>query len=232
MRLLVLLAILGLGLVMLVLNHDDGRTFGLANDDFGRLVMLSSLVALFGAGMLASRRRFGESLRQAAIWLVIILALVAVYLYRTDLQSFASRMTAGLIPGRAIVTTAADGSRMLVVHRMEGGHFAADVAVDGVSLRMLVDTGASTVVLSHDDALRIGIDAEALTYSIPVMTANGRTMAAPVTLRQVAIGPIVRDNIRAMVAQDGNLDESLLGMSFLGTLGSLEMAGDELRLRD
>ncbi|MNL56771.1 hypothetical protein D3C87_1802890 [compost metagenome] len=64
------------------------------------------------------------------------------------------------------------------------------------------------------------------------MTANGPAMAAPVRLDEIAIGPISRRNVRAMVAQDGMLDESLLGMSFLSTLSSLNMQTDELRLRD
>jgi len=65
-----------------------------------------------------------------------------------------------------------------------------------------------------------------------VMTANGRTRAAPVTLDRVAIGPIVRTGVAASVAEDGKLDQSLLGMSFLETLGSMQMQTDELRLRD
>jgi aspartyl protease family protein len=65
-----------------------------------------------------------------------------------------------------------------------------------------------------------------------VMTANGRARAAPITLDQVAIGPIVRHNVAATVAEDGRLDQSLLGMSFLETLGSLQMQTDELRMRD
>jgi aspartyl protease family protein len=65
-----------------------------------------------------------------------------------------------------------------------------------------------------------------------VMTANGRAMAAPVRLEEISIGPISRRNVRAMVAEDGRLAESLLGMSFLSTLSSLQMQTDELRLRD
>ncbi|MOA67884.1 hypothetical protein D3C78_1952410 [compost metagenome] len=64
------------------------------------------------------------------------------------------------------------------------------------------------------------------------MTANGPAMAAHVRLDEIAIGPISRRNVRAMVARDGMLDESLLGMSFLSTLSSLNMQTDELRLRD
>lgn len=233
MRFYLLLAILGAGLALLVLNHEGGRTLGMDNDDFGRLVQLSAIAALIGSGLLvAGRRGLGETARQAALWLVIILALAAGYLYRADLQDFAGRMTAGLLPGRATVTSGADGSSILVVHKGLGGHFQADAAIDGTVLRMLVDTGASAVVLSQEDAARVGIDLSGLTYSISVSTANGRARAAPVRLGEVAIGPIVRRNVRAMVAEEGRLDQSLLGMSFLETLGAIEITRDELRLRD
>lgn len=233
MRFYVLLAILAAGLALLILNHDSGRTLGLDNDRFARLVALSAIAALVGSGLVvAGRHRPGEMVRQAALWLLIALALTAGYLYRGDLQEFASRMTAGLVPGRAAVTTAADGSRVLVVHRGLGGHFETRVVVDGVPLDMLVDTGASAVVLSQEDARRVGIDPETLSYSIAVSTANGRASAAPVRLGEMAIGPILRRDVRAMVAEEGRLDQSLLGMSFLETLGAIEITRDELRLKD
>lgn len=233
MRFYLLVAILGIGLVLLFLNHEGGSTFGLDNERFGHLVKLTAIGALFGSGLLVARgRRFGETVRQAAVWLLIILALVAGYLYRDDLRDVASRMTAGLVPGRATVVSGADGSRILVVHKALGGHFQTDVAVDGTVLRMLVDTGASAVVLSQEDAARIGIDLSGLTYSISVATANGRARAAPVRLGEVAIGPIVRRDVRAMVTEEGRLDQSLLGMSFLETLGAIEITRDELRLKD
>lgn len=232
MRLYILFGILGAGLVLLILNHDGGRTLGIDNNDFGRLVTLSAIGAMMGAGILASRRQWGESLRQAAIWLLIILALATGYLYRFDLQQVGSRLTAGLIPGRAVVTTGANGEQILVVHKGVSGHFETDVSIDGTPLRMMVDTGASSIVLTYDDAMRLGINPDNLVFSIEVSTANGRAMAAPVTLRQVAIGPIMRGTIRGMVTQAGQLDQSLLGMSFLETLGSIEITRDELRLKD
>ncbi|MFT4162923.1 TIGR02281 family clan AA aspartic protease [Shinella sp.] len=232
MRLYILLAILAGGLALLILNHDGGRTLGLANDDFGRLVSLSAIGAMLAAGILAGRRQWGESLRQAAIWLVIIMALATGYLYRFDLQEVGNRLTAGLIPGRAVVTTNAGGEQILVIHKGVSGHFEADVSIDGISMRMLVDTGASSVVLSYEDAMRLGINPDNLVFSIDVSTANGRALAAPVTLRQIAIGPILRGTIRGMVTEQGRLDQSLLGMSFLETLGSIEITRDELRLKD
>jgi aspartyl protease family protein len=226
------LLVLGAGLALLVFNHDSGRTFGIDNNDFGQLIYLVPIAGLLGAGILAGRRgNMSEVLRNLAIWLVIIMGLVAAYLYRGDASQFAGRMMAGLMPGRAIVVTGRDGQEV-IIQKALGGHFQADVAVDGKTIPMLVDTGASSVVLSFDDAKTIGIDTDGLAYTIPVMTANGRAMAAPVRLDEIAIGPISRRNVRAMVAEDGRLDESLLGMSFLSTLSSLNMQTDELRLRD
>jgi aspartyl protease family protein len=226
------LLVLGAGLALLVINHDAGRTFGMRNEDFGQLIYLIPIAGLLGAGVLAGRRgNAGQVLRYAAVWLVIIMALVAAYLYRDDARQVAGRITAGLMPGRAVVVTSANGNEV-IIHKALGGHFQADVQVNGQSTRMLVDTGASSVVLAYNDAESLGIDTSTLSYSIPVMTANGRAMAAPVRLDEIAIGPISRSNIRAMVAEEGRLDESLLGMSFLSTLGSLQMQTDELRLRD
>ncbi len=232
MRFYFLLAILAVGLAFLILNHDSGRTMGMDNNDFGRLVTLSAIATMMAAGILAGRRQIGESVRQAGIWLLIILMLVAGYLYRFDLQDFGNRLTAGLIPGRAILTTSASGEQIMVIHKGVSGHFEADVSIDGTPLRMMVDTGASSVVLSYEDAMRLGINPDNLVFSIDVSTANGRALAAPVTLREVAIGPILRGTIRGMVTEQGRLDQSLLGMSFLETLGSIEIARDELRLKD
>ena len=94
MRLYVLLGILAIGLALLILNHDGGRTMGMDNNDFGRLVTLSAIATMMAAGVLAGRRQFGESVRQAGIWLLLILVLVTGYLYRFDLQDFGNRLTA------------------------------------------------------------------------------------------------------------------------------------------
>jgi aspartyl protease family protein len=229
----ILLVFLGIGLAMLLLNHDSGRTFGLDNEDFGRMLYLLPIAGLLGAGILSGRRGdLGTVARQIAIWLVVVLALVAAYLYRDDFSRFGARMTAGLLPGTAVVATASDGTSEVVIHKTLGDHFQTRVTVEGKVLSMLVDTGASSVVLSYEDARAIGLDVASLNYSVSVMTANGRATAAPVRLTEMSIGPIVRRNIRAMVAAEGRLDESLLGMTFLSTLGSLQMQTDELRLRD
>ncbi|CAN7308541.1 TIGR02281 family clan AA aspartic protease [Neorhizobium sp. LjRoot104] len=228
-----ILIVLGIGLALLIFNHDTGQTFGIDNDSFGRIIYLLPIAGLLSVGILAGRRgHAGEVLRNLAIWLLIILGLVTAYLYRDDARNVAARVTAGLLPGTAVVVTTSEGGNEVIIHKTQGSHFQTNVSVQGKVLPMLVDTGASTVVLSYNDARTIGLDPQNLNFSVTVMTANGRAMAAPVRLDEVAIGPIVRKNIRAMVAEDGRLGESLLGMSFLSTLGSLQMQTDELRLRD
>jgi aspartyl protease family protein len=123
------------------------------------------------------------------------------------------------------------GERAVRLRKHLSGHFLARGAVNGAPVSMLVDTGASTVVLKPADAERAGIDLAALTYSVPVATANGTTFAAPVRLRSIAIGDIVVNDIEALVSKPGNLNESLLGMSFLRRLRSYEFSGDFLTLR-
>ena len=232
-RLTLLLLIIGGGLILLVINHSSGQTFGIDNDRFAHALYLAPIAALLSAGILSGQRgNLASVIRQLAIWLIIILALVSVYLYRYDLQRFGDRLLAGLMPGRAVVTATHDGIAEVVLSKSLSGHFQTDANVNGTDLSMLVDTGASSVVLSKADAEAAGINPDNLSYTVSVMTANGRTLAAPVRLSELAIGPIVRRNVQALVAKDGQLDQSLLGMTFLSTLGSLQMQTDELRLRD
>ena len=111
------------------------------------------------------------------------------------------------------------------------GDFVARGAANGISLSLLIDTGASTVVLKTADAARVGIDTNALSFTTPVSTANGTTFAAPVRLKSVSVGPLEIRDVEALVAQPGALNENLLGMSFLKRLRSYEFSGDFLTLR-
>jgi aspartyl protease family protein len=178
-RLTVFLVVIGIGLAVLIVNNDNSRILGLQSDDFGRVVYLLPIALMLSAGIWASRRSIGETMRQMMIWLVIILALVTVYLYRQEALGVGNRLLAGLVPGRAVVVTTSEGGQEIILHKLLNGHFQADVAVNGQTIEMLVDTGASMVALSREDAERIGIDLSRLTYSMTVMTANGRGRAAP-----------------------------------------------------
>ncbi len=230
--LLVILGLIGAALIVLIVNHDSGTSFGMDNDRFGSLVYAAIWGSVVAAGIVGSGMRFGEIARQLLVWLVIILALVAGYQYRYELQDVASRMTAGLVPGSPLSTAGEDGRVSVMVEKASNGHFQVEAVVNGAAVSMLVDTGASTTVLTEDDARSIGIDVSALQFVTPVSTANGTALAAMVTLDEIAIGDIRRERIRAMVAQPGRLDESLLGMTFLESLTGFDVRGDRLILRD
>lgn len=110
------------------------------------------------------------------------------------------------------------------------GQFFTQGRVNSGSVRFLVDTGASTVALTLDDARRAGVNVQSLSYSTPVDTANGRTMAAAVTLKEIRIGGIRVQNVRALILKEG-LHISLLGMTFLGELQKVEATPSQLLLR-
>jgi aspartyl protease family protein len=110
------------------------------------------------------------------------------------------------------------------------GHFWADAEVDGQTLRFLVDTGATAVALKADDARRLGIQPEGLTYSYTVMTANGPARAARVKLDRVAVGRAEVADVDAFVIDHG-LETSLLGMTYLGRLAKFEATPDALVLK-
>ena len=225
--------ILAAGLALLIFNHGSGETLGMDNNEFARLVSLLPILTLLGTGILIGRRRtLGKVARDLATWLVIILGLIVVWLYRGDLKSVAERVFAALVPGRPVISSSIGGGAEVILHKSMNGHFEATVEINGQPVSMLVDTGASSISLSWEDAREVGLNPENLNYSTTVRTANGTASAAPVKLAQVSLGPINRRNVPALVATEGRLGQSLLGMSFLSTLSSMRMQEDELRLRD
>ncbi|MEG6510041.1 TIGR02281 family clan AA aspartic protease [Methyloligella sp. 2.7D] len=227
------LFILALGGILLVAN-DSGTIASLDAETFGFVVFGAALLVYLGGGLLGSYGgRAGQMLRDIVTWAAIGLGLVTLYAYRGELMPIADRVASELIPGRGmVVEQSASGEAEVKLTRRLGGHFTAEADVDGKSITMIVDTGATTVVLTQGDAKAIGIDTKSLRYNIPVMTANGTTMAARVRIGEIKIGPLTRSDVSALVTRKGGgLSESLLGMSFLSRLRSYEFSGDYLTLR-
>jgi len=224
--------VIGIGLLLLLINHNTGETLGVPNDAFASTLYLGIWGVVVAAAIIGSGQRLGEMARNAAIWLMALLLLSTVYVYRFELRDVGLRLAGGLLPGTAVSRIAEDGAREAVLTRGLGGHFQARVDIDGQTLNMMVDTGASTIALSYQDAQRVGIDMDRLRFNQPVRTANGIAMAAPITLADVSVGGISRRDVRAGVMQPGTLSESLLGMSYIGSLSSFQMMGDRLILRD
>jgi len=236
MKWLPLIALLIGGLVLLA-RGEGGTIAGLETGEFAYVVVFGTLLAFIGASAIAGYRgRLWHALRDIVAWGAIAIGLIGIYTYRAEVTELAHRITGELLPPGEIqvvdVKSSSDRSDKAVrIRRRADGHFVAKVQVNGATATMLVDTGASTVVLRAPDARQMGLDIDRLSYTVPVQTANGLAYAAAVRLRQVAIGPIVIENVDALVARPGALKESLLGMSFLRRLRSYEFSGDFLTLR-
>lgn len=228
----IVIAAIAVVILLLMANNESGTTLGLANDAFGQAAYMGIWGVVLAAGILGSGIRLSDFARNMAVWAVIILALVAAYQYRYELQDVGSRITAGLIPGSPISGRALDGSLTVTLAKSANGHFEVNGRVNGARVHFLVDTGASSVVLSQEDAERAGIDTSSLVYNVPINTANGRASAGSINISTLQIGDIERQNIRAMVTQEGLMTGSLLGMNFLQTLGGFSVRGDQLIMMD
>jgi aspartyl protease family protein len=112
------------------------------------------------------------------------------------------------------------------------GHFIADADIEGTTLKVMVDTGASAVALSYEDADRAGLRPFSLVYDVPVATANGIAQAARVSLRRVEVDGIVVRDVDGLVLPEGVMHGTLLGMSYLGRLRSFKVEDGVLYLED
>jgi aspartyl protease family protein len=228
---LTLLVVAGL---VLLLRADAGSIAGFDPSDFAIAVASVALLIFLSSSIAGSYRgRAGQAARDVLTWALVALLLVGGYSFRDEIFSLGHRVVGELMPpGTALRgESQIEGERSVRIRRRPDGHFVVKTQVNGVSLMMLVDTGASTVVLKPADAQRLGIDVERLRYSVPVQTANGTTYAAHVRLRNLTLGPISLDDVEALVAKPGALKENLLGMSFLSRLRSYEFTTDMLTLR-
>ena len=121
--------------------------------------------------------------------------------------------------------------RAVQIGRGQGGEFALQARINGVNAPMVIDTGATSVVLTYETAKAIGLPLELLEYDVDVETAGGHTKAARLTLDRLAIGKLVERSVPALVVPRGQMKANLLGMSFLDRLESWEVRADSLMLR-
>jgi aspartyl protease family protein len=112
------------------------------------------------------------------------------------------------------------------------GHFVTTAEIDHASIKVLVDTGASYVALSYEDAEEAGLSPRTLTYDVPVTTANGQVEAARVVLDRVVVGNVLVRDVEGIVLPRGAYDGTLLGMSFLNKLSRFKVEDGTLYLDD
>lgn len=192
-----------------------------------RLVALSVLAFVFMASLVFGQPKIRDIVRATLFWGGLLVVLVTGYTFRSDLIAGGHRVLSALAPGLAVSQN--DGT--ILVIRDATGHFHLDSTVNGKPVTFLLDTGASAVVLTYEDALKAGYSQRELSFTIPVSTANGRTMVAPLKIGNIQVGEAQFRNIRAYVAQPGALETSLFGMSALDRLESWRIAGDRLIMK-
>lgn len=186
-----------------------------------------------------------HALAEASMWLCGAAVLVASIVYYDELKGFFGNGMISVaqsqskpfkrsphhqqnMPAASITST--PGAVELAAG--PNGHFFADAEINGRRIPVMVDTGASLVALSHEDAQRAGIYVTAGDYKYTVSTANGPAKIAVVNLDRVSIGSITVYNVRAAVGERGALRTTLLGMSFLGKLRRAEMRQGRLILEN
>jgi aspartyl protease family protein len=174
------------------------------------------LAALGGWVMVEFRHRMGQAVRMALAWGLIFVGVMAGYGLWSDIRR-------DIMPVQAV----SDGS--VEVPRAADGHYYLTATIDGVGVPFMVDTGASGMVLAAKDAERLGLDLGSLKFYGEASTANGVVRTARVTLDEVVLGPFRSEKFGAFVTQ-GELDQSLLGMDYLGQF-RMEFDGGKLVLR-
>ncbi|HVJ35435.1 MAG TPA: TIGR02281 family clan AA aspartic protease [Terriglobia bacterium] len=227
MRVTVIAVAIVAAIVALLLLLNNAFPNVLADPD-NRIRVFASfgwLLLLVGSVALRFRSQPGTALRSLAAWLLIGLALVWVYAYRFEAQEIGNRIFGELVPAHGISASTAAlpaggssaGPREVRFALNENGHYQVQARVNGTYITFLVDTGASDVVLSPDDARRVGFADNQLNFIERAETANGIAHVAPVTLNNLTIGPIVMARLPAKVNQ-APMPYSLLGMRFLNQL--------------
>lgn len=135
-----------------------------------------------------------------------------------------------IVPVAAAPTPRAVPGQPAQIAKSPDGHFWAEADIDGRAIRVLVDTGASVVALTRDDALRLGLRLTPADFTQTVETASGPASAATIELAHVAVGGARVEKVQALVVEKG-LPHSLLGMSYLGRLSAFEARPTGLTLR-
>jgi len=188
------------------------------SDNIARLAYLVLLALAVGGWFIAeSRGNLGKTTRQAAVWGLIFIGVIAAVGLWSDIRD-------DVLPRQSVVSPG-----VISVPREFDGHFYLTLRLNDIPVEFIVDTGASDVVLSLADAERIGINTDTLVFSGQANTANGVVKTAFTRIDNVQLGDI-QDRAMQVSVNGGVMDGSLLGMSYLRRFESIEIRGDQLLL--
>ena len=189
-------------------------------NDFASLIYLSVLAAVILGSVLTSRRgELGRVFRQAGVWLLIFVGVVALVTSWQDIRQ----------SGQAMSFQKSENGSIIIPKEVDG-HYHLTLTINDRDIDFLVDTGASDVVLTRQDAARVGFDPDRLDYWGTANTANGTVRLATVRLGTVRLGDILDENIRASV-NHAPMEKSLLGMRYLSKFNVIEITKNQMILK-
>ncbi len=165
-----------------------------------------------------NRQTLGKTAQTAAAWGLIFLGTIAAVGLWDDIRQTVA-------PQQAVF---ADAGR-IELPRAPDGHYYVTLDLNGAPVRFVVDTGASSIVLTRADARAAGLDMQGLSFLSQAMTANGPVQTAPVEIARLNLGPFSDTGVRAYV-NDGEMEQSLLGMTYLQRFDRLEISGGKMIL--
>jgi len=221
MRLLTLILII-YGAGLLVMRRPISVAISVPGGVIWLDIMISILLATAFGLILAQRSQHGPGVSNAVAAATTLIAGVTI------LGAIQIAAPSRIAPIAALATISGAEAQL---DRAWDGHFRAIAQIEGVDVGLMVDTGASIVLLRYDDAMRIGIDPLTLDYSIPLTTAGGRTYVAPYVFETIQIGDVMVRNVEGAIAQRRALHSSLLGMSYLEQLTETVIRRDEMIFR-
>ncbi|NSX55300.1 retropepsin-like aspartic protease family protein [Parasulfitobacter algicola] len=190
----------------------------MTGDDTARLIYLVLLGAVIGGSFLMqSRGQMSKTAQQAAIWGLIFIGVIAAVGLWDDISNDVS-------PRQSLTQ---DGT--ILVPQSSDGHYYLTLRLNDVPVDFVVDTGATDMVLTQADAERIGIDTENLSYFGRARTANGLVETAQIRVDQVQLENISDQSVSTSVNR-GDMDMSLLGMTYLNRFNTLSFSNGQLTL--
>lgn len=183
-------------------------------------------IALLGASVVTFARADPKgALRNAAIWVAIILGLVGLYAFKNDAAFIGQRILGSLSPTQGTV----QDNGTISFPAGPDGHYHIQALVNGGRVTFMLDTGATDIVLTPRDAKRIGIDPANLAFDQLAETANGTVTGAAIRLDSLIVGPVDMGQVPATV-NGADMSESLLGMEFLNRLSGWRVENGVLTL--
>jgi aspartyl protease family protein len=189
------------------------------------LVWAIGALIIVGSALAARRVPFAKAWKMALAWVAIFAALFLLFAFRDDFAAVGQRLRAAINPEAGIVS-----GETLRIPMSDDGHFWVRGAVNGIEQRFLIDSGATTVVLSGDAVRAAGIAPDGDGFASIVNTANGTVAANRVSIDRLTVGPIAREELAAVTAPEFG-DVNVLGMNFLSTLSGWGVEGRTLILK-